>query len=441
LAITRIIINNIDLSILNFIESKIEGMGVIVKKTVFIIGTVLVVGLGAIFGTMLIKTIQYTIEESAEKDLEKSQDLSYKEINQILQDKANSDSKKELDQDINERNKTAKETSDIENSTLESNKDKTEEKENESEKSSWEPIDKSIEDGYYSNADGLDPSEWEEPSVEVNSSPKMALNIKNPSISIDAKSAILIDSKNGKVLYHKNATEPVYPASTTKLMTALVILELCDLNDTVKVGQEIQLIAPDSSRAYLQEGEKLTVQMLLEGMLLPSGNDAAYTLAAHGGRIILKDKSADAKKAVKAFVNKMNEKVKELGLKDTHFKNPDGYDTEGQYTTAYDMGIISLKAIKKDIIREITEKDKARNIFLSGEDVTWKSTNKLVVNGSGVFYKYAIGLKTGSSSLAGSCLVSAAEDEDKQFISVIMNSTASGRWEDSITLLKYGMEH
>jgi D-alanyl-D-alanine carboxypeptidase (penicillin-binding protein 5/6) len=137
----------------------------------------------------------------------------------------------------------------------------------------------------------------------------------------------------------------------------------------------------------------------------------------------------------------MNEKVKELGLKDTHFKNPDGYDTEGQYTTAYDMGIISLKAIKKDIIREITEKDKARNIFLSGEDVTWKSTNKLVVNGSGVFYKYAIGLKTGSSSLAGSCLVSAAEDEDKQFISVIMNSTASGRWEDSITLLKYGMEH
>lgn len=434
-------------------KQKIEGMGVILKKKVFIIGTALVVGLGAIFGTMLIKTIQYTIEENADKELEKSQDLSYKEINQILQSKANSNRKTELDQEINETNKTSAGTSDLadsnvgnsilensstENSILESEKNRAGKKENESSRKLEE---KNIEDGYYANADGLSASGWEEPSVEANSSPKLALNIKNPSISIDAESAILIDCKNGKVLYHKNATTPVYPASTAKLMTALVILELCDLNDTVKVGKEIQLIASDSSRAYLREGEKLTVQMLLEGMLVPSGNDAAYALAAHGGRLILKDKSADAKSAVNAFVNKMNEKVKELGLKDTHFKNPDGYDAEGQYTTAYDMGIISLESIKLDIIREITEKDRARNIFLSGEDVTWKSTNKLVVNGSGAFYKYAVGLKTGSSSLAGSCLVSAAEKEDKQFISVIMNSTASGRWEDSITLLKYGIEH
>lgn len=414
-------------------------MGVIVKKTVFIIGTVLVVGLGAIFGTMLIKTIQYTIEESAEKDLEKSQDLSYKEISHILQDKANSNQKTDKTSNgTSYLEDSHRENSDMANSITESERNRVGEKEIES---SREFTEKNIEDGFYANADGLSASGWEEPSVEANSSPQIALNIKNPSISIDAESAILIDCKKGKVLYHKNATTPVYPASTTKLMTALVILELCNLNDTVKVGEEIQLIASDSSRAYLQEGERLTVQMLLEGMLIPSGNDAAYALAAHGGRIILKDKSADAKRAVNAFVDKMNEKVKELGLKDTHFKNPDGYDAEGQYTTAYDMGIISLEAIKVDIIREITEKERARNIFLSGEDVTWKSTNKLVVNGSGAFYKYAIGLKTGSSSLAGRCLVSAAEKEDKQFISVIMNSTASGRWEDSITLLKYGIEH
>jgi len=95
------------------VQQKVEGMGVIVKRKVFIIGTALVVGLGAIFGTMLIKTIQYTIEESAAKDLEKSQDLSYKEINQILQNKASSNQKTELDQEINKTNKTSAETSDL----------------------------------------------------------------------------------------------------------------------------------------------------------------------------------------------------------------------------------------------------------------------------------------------------------------------------------------
>lgn len=406
------------------------------------------VGLGAIFGTMLIKTIKYTIEESAEKERKDSQDLSYEEINQILYNEDNTNRNTDS-QESNSNNLTSNHTDrnsntdifDEKNSQLGSNKGTIQNKENESEKFSQGNDDKNVENGYYANADGLNTSGWEEPSVEAGSISKMALNIKNPSISIDAESAILIDCINGKVLYHKNATEQVYPASTTKLMTALVILELCDLDDIVAVGEEIQLIASDSSRAYLRGGERLTVRMLLEGMLIPSGNDAAYALAAHGGKVILKDKKADTKKAVKAFVNKMNEKVKELGLKDTHFKNPDGYDAENQYTTAYDMGIISMEAIKYDIILEITGKDSTRNIFLSGEDVTWKSTNKLVVNGSGAFYKYAIGLKTGTSSLAGRCLVSAAEKEDKQFISVIMNSTAAGRWEDSITLLKYGMEH
>lgn len=423
-------------------------MDVIVKKSVFIIGTVLVVGLGVIFGTMLIKTIKYTIEESAEKERKESQDLSYEEINQILHNDENTKRKTELEE--NNDNRLSGNNSDrssnvddpnVKNSQLVSNKDTIQNKENESENPSQVMDDKKVENGYYANADGLHTSGWEETSVEAGSISKMALNIKNPSISIDAESAILIDSKNGKVLYHKNATEQVYPASTTKLMTALVIMELCDLDDTVTVGEEIQLIASDSSRAYLRGGERLTVRMLLEGMLIPSGNDAAYALAAHGGKVILKNKQADTKKAVNTFVNKMNEKVKELGLKDTHFKNPDGYDAEGQYTTAYDMGIISMEAIKYEIIREITGKDRTRNIFLSGEDVTWNSTNKLVVNGSGAFYKYAIGLKTGTSSLAGRCLVSAAEKEDKQYISVIMNSTAAGRWEDSITLLKYGIEH
>lgn len=275
--------------------------------------------------------------------------------------------------------------------------------------------------------------------VEGDASVETALNIINPSIKINAESAILLDSKTGKVLYHKNATTAVYPASTTKLMTALVAIELCDLDKEVTIGNEVNYIASDSSRAYLAEGERLTFQMLLDGMLVPSGNDAAYAVAACVGRVSLHNDKVDSKTAIKEFVRLMNEKATELGLKNTCFKNPDGYDEEGQYTTAYDMGIIAIEALKNNTIRTITGKSYARNVFLSGEDVTWYSSNKLIVSGSGKYYKYAIGLKTGSSSLAGRCLVSAAEKDGSTYISVVMNSSIAGRWDDSIALLEYGI--
>ena len=265
------------------------------------------------------------------------------------------------------------------------------------------------------------------------------LNIKNPSIAVDAASAILLDD-SGKVLFFKNPTETIYPASTTKLLTALVALDVCELDDQITIGNEIEYIEEDSSQANLEEGQKLTLQMLLEGMLLPSGNDAAYSIATFIGRISLDNRTANNKDAIQEFVRLMNEKVKELGLRDTCFKNPDGYDEEGQYTTAYDMGIIAVAALLNKDIREITGKSKTRNIFLSGEDVTWYSTNKLISSGSGQYYRHAIGLKTGSSSLAGSCLISAAQKDDQAYISVVMNSTDDGRWEDSIDLLRYGIE-
>lgn len=280
-----------------------------------------------------------------------------------------------------------------------------------------------------------------ETEEEEDTTVEAALNIINPSLEVDATSAVLLDCSTGKVLYHKNGMKTVYPASTTKLMTALVALDLCDVSDEVTIGSEIGFMAIDSSRAYLAEGQRLTVQMLLEGMLVPSGNDAAYAIAAYAGRVSLKDKKADAKEAVNEFVRLMNEKVAELGLENTNFKNPDGYDEEGQYTTAYDMGIIAMEVINNKTIRNIAGKSHARNVFLSGEDVTWKSSNKLIVSGSGMYYKYAIGLKTGSSSLAGRCLVSAAEENQSTYVSVVMNSTLAGRWEDSIELLEYGLEY
>lgn len=292
-----------------------------------------------------------------------------------------------------------------------------------------------------SNNYSFDIEDTKEPSSNISETVQTALNIVNPSILINASNALLIDSKTGKVVYHKNATNSIYPASTTKLMTALVALDYSALTDEVTIGSEIYFMASDSSRAYLSVGQRLTMEMLIEGMLIPSGNDAAYAVAAYVGRVSLANQNIDEKTAVSEFIRLMNKKTTQLGLKNTHFKNPDGYDTNGQYTTAYDLGMIAMEALKNNTIRNITNKTHTRNVFLSGEDVTWYSSNKLIEPGSGVYYKYAIGLKTGSSSLAGRCLVSAAENGTKSYISVVMNSTVSGRWEDSISLLKYGMDH
>jgi D-alanyl-D-alanine carboxypeptidase (penicillin-binding protein 5/6) len=175
-------------------------------------------------------------------------------------------------------------------------------------------------------------------------------------------------------------------------------------------------------------------------MLLPSGNDAAYAIAAYVGKKSQNDFSITKEEAVARFIDMMNEKARALGVKNSVFKTPDGYDAIGQYTTAYDMGLIGCAAANNETIIDITQKSKSRNIFVSGEDVTWNSTNKLISQYSGQYFPPAIGLKTGTSTMAGRCLVAAAEKDGKKVVCVIMDSSAAGRWEDAIVLLKYGLE-
>ena len=140
------------------------------------------------------------------------------------------------------------------------------------------------------------------------------------------------------------------------------------------------------------------------------------------------------------FVELMNNKAKELGVKNSCFKTPDGYDAIGQYTTAYDMGLIGIAAAENETIIDVSNQGSSRNIFVSGEDVTWNNTNKLVTRYSGQYYSHAIGLKTGTSTMAGRCLVAAAEYEGKKVVCAIMDSSSAGRWEDAIALLQYGLE-
>ena len=279
------------------------------------------------------------------------------------------------------------------------------------------------------------------PDMVYDSKIESDLDIINPILDIKAKSAILIDAKTGKVLYYKEPIVPVFPASTSKLLTALVTLDWCMEEEEVVVGDEIKLVASDSTLARLKKGQVLTIRNALEGMLVPSGNDAAYVLAAYVGRKSLRNDDANLKEVIPEFIRLMNDKAKSLGAVNSVFKTPDGYDAIGQYTTAYDMGMIGMAAADNVTIVEICSKASARNVFLDGYDVTWNNTNSLIVKESGRYYPYCIGLKTGTSTMAGRCLISAAKKDGKEVISVVMNSDAAGRWEDSTTLLKYGLEN
>lgn len=279
------------------------------------------------------------------------------------------------------------------------------------------------------------------PEMVMDSQLKANLDISNPDIDVDATAAILFDADTGEVIYYKNVVQAMFPASTAKLLTALVALEWCDEEEQVTIGDEIKMIASDSTRAYLEEGEILTIRNLLAGMLLPSGNDAAYAVAAYVGRKALRDPEASREEAVTEFTRLMNKKAGILGAKNSCFKTPDGYDAVGQYTTAYDMGLIGMAAAANETITEISSQSSSRNIFPSGQDVTWKNTNKLVKKYSGQYYSSCTGLKTGTSSMAGRCLIAAAKEEDQSAVCVILDSSSAGRWEDAIELLKYGLEH
>jgi D-alanyl-D-alanine carboxypeptidase (penicillin-binding protein 5/6) len=277
------------------------------------------------------------------------------------------------------------------------------------------------------------------PKMKMDANLKTQLQIINPDIKVDAKSAILFDTSTGEILYYKAPVSPVFPASTTKLLNILTALDLCRQKEKVKIGDEITMIASDSTRSNIQKGQVLTVRNLLEAMLLPSGNDAAYALAAYAGRKSLGNKKADKEDAISEFMELMNNKANELNVKNSCFKTPDGYDALGQYTTAYDMGLIGLAAAKNKIILNITKKSKSKNRFVSGESLTWSNTNGLINPNSQWYYSKAFGLKTGTSTMAGRCLIAAARSDEREVLCAVMNSTATGRFADARKLLKYGL--
>lgn len=256
---------------------------------------------------------------------------------------------------------------------------------------------------------------------------------------INAKGAVLIEKESGKVLFEKNGNSRMYPASTTKILTALVAIENGDLNEVIAIGDEIGLMDPDGSRAWLKVGEKMKLSDLIMGLMLPSGNDAAYTIALNIGRKISNNPSLKSEDAISIFVDKMNERAKEIGANNSNFVNPNGLHNEEHYSTPYDLALIAREALKNEFFRQAVRNFTYEGINTSNQGHKWENTNKLLDKRSSNYYKYATGIKTGHTTPAGYCLVSSGSKDNMDVIAVVLNTSPGGQWEDSTALLDYGL--
>ena len=241
----------------------------------------------------------------------------------------------------------------------------------------------------------------------------------------NAKSTILIEESTGKILYEKNSDEKRAPASMTKVMSMLLIMEALDnkqisLNDEVTISQNAADMG--GSQLFLQPNQTAKVEDLLKGIAVASGNDAVVAMA---------EKIAGSEEK---FVDMMNKKAKELGLENTQFKNPHGLDEEGHYTSAHDMAIMAKELIKHKNILNYTSIYEEYLTKSDGTKLWMVNTNKLVK-----FYKGVDGLKTGFTQTAGYCLTATAMKNNTRLISVVMGEdTSANRSTDTVNLLNYG---
>ena len=265
--------------------------------------------------------------------------------------------------------------------------------------------------------------------LNINCNFSLALEDDSKEPSPSAISAILLDNRTNKVLYKKEENKKMYPASTTKILTAILVLENCNLNDVVTSSYNAIMSVPEGySIAKIQIGEQLTVEQLLELLLVYSANDAANVLAEYVGG------STDS------FVAMMNTKINELGLTDSHFTNPYGLHDENHYTTAHDLSVIMQYCLKNENFRKIAGQAScaipATNLY---GPRSFDSTNELLIPGNPYYYKYLTTGKTGFTSPAKECLVSSAYRDDLELICVVLGS--DNRFSDTRTIYEYGYEN
>lgn len=237
---------------------------------------------------------------------------------------------------------------------------------------------------------------------------------------IVGKAAIVVDNRTGRVLYAKNADERRAVASTQKLLTALLVVESGNLNESVTIARSDTLEEP--FKLYLKAGDSYSKYQLLEGLLVRSGNDVAHALARHTAG------------SEEVFAGMMNQKARQLGMRNSNFVKSNGLPASGQYSTARDMSIVARAAMRQSVIPSITRKSKLQFRYASGKVSTLSNTNKLLTSSP-----YCFGLKTGYTRRAGKCLISAGSYKNRTVIVVVLGSNSSSIWNDSRKLLHWGL--
>lgn len=257
---------------------------------------------------------------------------------------------------------------------------------------------------------------------------------------IASPSALLMDYSSGKILYEKNINEKRYPASLTKIMTAMIVLENCELSDVATVSYDaVMSLSSGYVTANLQIGEELTVEQLLYVLMVGSSNDAAIVLAEH------------VSGSVEKFADLMNEKAKELGCTSTNFVNPNGAHDENHYSTAYDLALMARYAMKNETFRTLvstTSYTLPTTNKYDREDRIFRTTNSLLHldtsdRADNYYYQYATGIKTGFTTPAGNCLIASANKNNLELITVVLGAgqTKDGlsqRYLDTLSLFNYG---
>ena len=253
-------------------------------------------------------------------------------------------------------------------------------------------------------------------NAELTSPENLEKTIKEP--EINSRAYVVIDRNSNTVLYGKNENTKRKMASTTKIMTAIIIIENCNLKETIEVSKKAANTG--GSRLGLKTGDKITIHDLLYGLMMRSGNDAAVALAEYTGGNI------------EGFASLMNQKASELGLYNTHFETPHGLDSDGHYTTAYELALLSNYALKNETFKKIVS-TKNYSITINGFPKELSNTNELLGNLEGVY-----GIKTGFTNGANRCLVSACKRNDMDIICVVLGAdTKKFRTTDSIKLINY----
>lgn len=223
-----------------------------------------------------------------------------------------------------------------------------------------------------------------------------------------AKAALVYDATAERELFAKNGDLRIPPASTAKILTALLVLELGDPDERFTVGSELDMTLPGSSRCWLRKGSSYTVNELLHGLMLCSGNDAAYVLAVHLGRKLSGQPKLGSKAACAYFCELMNGRAAELGALSSHFVSPEGWDYADTYTTVRDMCLITRAAMENPAFRELAACTDFRFTTPAGTFHHWRTNNGLLSPSSEYYLPEAIGGKTGTTDNARCCLVTAA---------------------------------